>query len=61
MVAQEMSRMSLPPGSYVRYVFAKEGERLRHGEQAVREDSLGCSRLTGIYHMNREQQPLTRV
>ena len=56
-----MSRRCLPPGSYIRGVFAKGGERLRHGEQAVHEDRLGCSHLTGIYHMNREQPPLTRV
>lgn len=48
MAAQEMSRKSLPPASYVSDVFVKGRERLRQGEQVVHESSLGCSCLTGI-------------
>jgi len=51
MLAQEMNGRSLSPGSYIRDGFAKGGERLKHSEQAGHEDSLGCSRLAGVYEL----------
>lgn len=49
------------PGSDIRDVFEKGGERLRHHERAFHEDSLGCSCSTGTSHMSRGQPPLPRV